>query len=247
MKPRKATYVLHRWLALALSLQLLAWSTGGFVFSVLSIESVRGETDIASPSHEPLASVDGLPPPVHACVSELLAEGRRVGPVALVDRGLGRSWEVRDVEGALLVVVDPASGTARPPISREDAESLARRDFAPAAGISHVELIENGPPLEYRGKPLPAWRVELDHARGTHLYLDARSGEVTARRNRRWRVFDFFWMLHTMDYRGRDDFNHALLTSFSVLAILTSLSGLALWGWRLRSRRGPLGPRTAPR
>ncbi|RMH10155.1 MAG: hypothetical protein D6695_11965, partial [Planctomycetota bacterium] len=93
------------------------------------------------------------------------------------------------------------------------------------------------PPIEYRSGPLPAYAVQLDHPKRPHIYIDARSGQITARRNRPWRIFDFFWMLHTMDYAGRDDFNHPLLTGFSVLAIASAGSGLALWGWRAMPRR----------
>ena len=78
-------------------------------------------------------------------------------------------------------------------------------------------------------------RIEfvLDHPKNPHYYVCPVTGEVLKRRNRPWRLFDFFWMLHIMDYRGRDDFNHLLLTSFSVLAILTSVSGMVLWSWRV--------------
>ena len=53
---------------------------------------------------------------------------------------------------------------------------------------------------------------------------------VTSHRNRTWRVFDFFWMLHTMDYRGRDDFNHALIKFVSLAAISLAISGYLLFG-----------------
>jgi len=85
---------------------------------------------------------------------------------------------------------------------------------------------------EYRGKPAPAWRVDLEHPKRPHIYVDAVTGEALARRNRLWRLFDFFWMLHIMDYRARESFNHPLLTAMSALALATGLSGLGLWGWR---------------
>ena len=102
--------------------------------------------------------------------------------------------------------------------------ALAQRDFkndiAPTA--ARATLITKDPPTEYRAGVLPAWQVELEHSRDPHIYIDAQTGAITARRNWLWRTFDFFWMLHTMDYAGRDNFNHLLLTSFSVLAVLSS-------------------------
>jgi hypothetical protein len=37
-------------------------------------------------------------------------------------------------------------------------------------------------------------------------------------------------MTHTMDYQGRDDFNTTLLRAFSLLGLITVLSGFVLWG-----------------
>lgn len=57
------------------------------------------------------------------------------------------------------------------------------------------------------------------------IYVAANTGRVTARRNNAWRRFDFFWMLHTMDYQGRDDFNHILLIAFAGLGLAAVISG----------------------
>jgi hypothetical protein len=53
---------------------------------------------------------------------------------------------------------------------------------------------------------------------------------VTKHRNGIWRAFDFLWMLHTMDYRSRDDFNNPLLRGVAAMAVVAVLSGFLLWG-----------------
>lgn len=238
MKPRKATYLGHRWLGLLVSLQLLAWSLGGFLFSILPLDLVRGERDMASTPFVQLdaTAVEFIPEPIRARVSAFRESSSGLATVVLVDRGLGPAWELRDIDGSLISRLDLANGNPLPLITQDEARTLAVRDFAHDAGESRVTLIESDPPVEYRSGRLPAYLVELDHAKRPHIYVDAETGQVTARRNRSWRVFDFFWMLHTMDYAGRDNFNHLLLTTFSVLAIATSASGLTLWGWRFASR-----------
>ena len=109
--------------------------------------------------------------------------------------------------------------------------------FSSQPSAVSVELLEDDPPAEYGDKPMPVYRVVLDHPKSPHIYVSPVTGEILSRRNSRWRLFDFFWMLHIMDYRQREDFNHWLLTAMSVLAIVTSASGLALWGTRVRWRR----------
>ena len=59
---------------------------------------------------------------------------------------------------------------------------------------------------------------------------------MLARRTTRWRVFDFLWMLHIMDYDEREDFNHPLLVSASLIALLAALSGVGLYFFRFRKR-----------
>lgn len=242
MKPRKGTYLAHRWLGLLISLQLLAWSVGGFVFSVLDIRAVRGELDSTHSTEVQLDSeaLALLPDPVRSAITQL-AETSSIARLELLDRGLGPHWEARDTSGILLARF-ATDGTIAGPITPAAANTIAQRDFAHEARVIASNLIETDPPTEYRGRPLPAYRVELDHPKNPHIYVDASSGEITARRNRSWRVFDFFWMLHTMDYKGRDDFNHPLLTGASLLAIATSGTGLTLWAWRALPKRRRKNP-----
>jgi hypothetical protein len=48
-------------------------------------------------------------------------------------------------------------------------------------------------------------------------------------RNNKWRIFDFLWMGHTMDYKSGDNFNNFLLRTFSLFGLVTILSGFALY------------------
>ena len=54
------------------------------------------------------------------------------------------------------------------------------------------------------------------------------SGQIITVRSTIWRIFDFFWMLHIMDYEDREDFNNPLLISFSVVAVLFCVSGMIM-------------------
>jgi uncharacterized iron-regulated membrane protein len=138
---------------------------------------------------------------------------------------------------SLLRLVDATTGDLRSPIDRGTAEAVARADQRGEPRIVSSELITHDPATEYRDQPLPAWRISFDDGAGTRLYVDATNGAVRARRNDTWRLYDFFWMLHTMDYRGRDDFHHPILTAFALLAGCLVVSGFALWGFRLMRRR----------
>jgi hypothetical protein len=83
------------------------------------------------------------------------------------------------------------------------------------------------------------WRVSFDDDGHTRYYVSMRDGQILQRRNDSWRVFDFFWMLHTMDYRGRDDYNNPQAVLFAIGALWIVVSGLilAVNGLVPRSRR----------
>ena len=97
--------------------------------------------------------------------------------------------------------------------------------------VLKVEKIKKaGNHNEYRGNPLPAYAVFYDHPKNLVAYIDAKSGIFQKVRYSSWRIFDFLWMGHTMDYQGRDNFNNLLLRIFSVFGIFTVISGFTLWG-----------------
>ncbi len=235
MKPRKTTYTAHRWIGLIISLQLLAWSVGGLIFSVLDINEVRGHNDAVKQDFVPIdqETIYALPVAVQDALGFYATEG--IASVNLVDRGLGAFWEVRNQESELLVRLYP-SGEESGMITPEQAQFIAMNDFIPEAEVQRVELIEDNPPEEYRGGALPVYRVDLVHPKNPHIYVDAMTGRINARRNDAWRTFDFFWMLHIMDYKERSSFNHPLLIIASIFAVAASGTGIALWGWRLIPR-----------
>ena len=60
-------------------------------------------------------------------------------------------------------------------------------------------------------------------------YISIKNAKFQTVRHRDWRWFDFLWMTHTMDYEGRDDFNNTVLRIFSLLGLITVMSGFSLW------------------
>ena len=228
MKPRKTTYLVHRWVGLLISIQLLAWSTGGLIFSILDIDEVHGDAEARMRQGGPI-SIDLLPPSMRESFREHGIES--IGTASLIDRGLGPFWEIRGTDESWIGRAD-LSGELTGLITQDQAQEIALDDFLPDAPTQSILFIEEDPPGEYRGGRLPVYRVIMDHPKQTNIYIDATTGQIMARRNKSWRIFDFFWMLHTMDYKGRDNFNHPLLTIASLFAIAASGTGLALWSWR---------------
>lgn len=216
----------HKWLALVVGLQILLWVVGGLVMSVLPIERVRAEHTIAAPDLRPLG-LDGLVAPHEAA----RLAGAGVVFEAQLDRWLDRTvYRFETASGPLMV--DAATGEALSPIDEAAARQVALAGYAGDEPIGAVEYFDD-PSWEYRHAGA-AWRVTMADGEGTRLYISPSTGEITARRNDTWRIFDFFWMLHIMDYSERTNFNHPLLIGAAGLALATVLAGLVLLFVRMR-------------
>lgn len=218
----------HKWLAVVVGLQLLAWTCGGLVFSWHPIEVVRGETLVREPASPPLPPDDGLVSLARARAA-LAAAGRAEAwtSAALVVSRDRWTWRLDDGSDVPPGIVDAHTGAVPPPVDADEARAIAAGRFLPDGDVVDVQRVEalGG---EYRERPVPAWRVSFDDADATNVYVDATTGAITAVRSDVWRRFDWFWMLHIMDYDKRKDFSHPLLTSAAALGVATSITGVWL-------------------
>lgn len=128
------------------------------------------------------------------------------------------------------VVANAISGKIRSAITEKEAKKIATESLVKPLKIQEIVYLTKknvGGHHEYREKPLPAWAVTYEN--DLTIYLSAENGQIGAFRTTKWRIFDFLWMLHTMDFFGRDNINNYLLRAFSILGIVTILSGFALF------------------
>ena len=230
-------YALHRWISLLAFLQLVAWTTSGAFFVLVPIERVRGAG--VPGAHD--ASFDEHLATLAPASALAVAAAAGVSGATQLELRPGRAGALYYVvrAGEKTLRLDARTG-ARAPVEQAEAEATARRDQPGSPAVAAVQRVEDLR-TEYRGKPLPAWRVLLRDEAGTAVYVDATTGDVTARRNDVWRTYDWLWSLHIMDYRERESFNHPLIMAAALLAVATVLSGAALWILRLArrvSRRG---------
>jgi hypothetical protein len=249
---------IHRWLGLVVGVQFVLWTAGGLYFAWSDLDAVHGD-HLLRPAPPVDAAAATIAPA--AAVAALRARGPvdSVAEVQLV-AVLGRpTYRVRYLApgaggGPRRALVDAATGAVRGPLTRDEAVRAARAAYAGAAPVTQVTRLTAdsvGPHHEFRGQPLPAWAVRFGDAEGATAYVPAELGQVVRVRTNRWRAFDLLWMLHTMDYAGRDDFNNVLLRGASVLGLVTVASGFALFGLtaptlRRRVRTGRRVGRGAP-
>ncbi len=219
----------HKWIGLVIGIQVVLWILGGLVMSWFPIERVRGEHNIA----DTLAPVIDPDVALVAPAVILEAAGGDVVEVKLRHLLSRPVYEVAVREDRARLY-DAQTGALLTPLSGDFARRIALADFKGEAEVLSARLLTEDI-IEYR-KDLPVWQMILDDEEQTHLYVSPDTGTVVARRNAVWRFYDFFWMLHIMDYEARTDFNNPLIVTFSIIAVVLSASGILLLFYRFSKR-----------
>ncbi len=199
--------------------------------SFLPIENVRGEhlvdreSVVTLPSGVDLSRLNNAIGNAKS-VSVNVVDGR---VIAHVERGAGDS-----------LMIDALTGQRLPPFDAVAAERIVRsawRGNKAVNATTHMVITES---TEYRGG-LPAWRVALSDPENTSVYIEANSGRIAAVRNGTWRLYDFFWGLHIMDWKNHENFNSWWLLGFAIGGLVLGLAGTILlfmrWPFRRRKAR----------
>ncbi|TQV78145.1 2Fe-2S iron-sulfur cluster binding domain-containing protein [Exilibacterium tricleocarpae] len=212
----------HKWLSLVIAIQLGLWLLSGLVFNILDPQQVSGEALSAKPTAATIANAGPLLN--HQDIIALYGQGavRDINLHTLLGRSVYRVTLPDRID-----LYDAGTG-ARLVVTATLARQIAQRDYlgnpADIASISKIQA----PTLETRRHRGPVWQVAIDDRANTTLYISAEDGDLLERRNDTWRLFDFFWMLHIMDYRGRQDFNHLLVIVAAFGCLWLAISGCIL-------------------
>ncbi len=228
----------HRYIGLIVALQLLAWTLGGIWFTWNDIDEIHGDhlrntTKIEVQS--PTVSVQKA--------LEAIFDYKSLNSIAVIQVLSTPVYRIkyRTVQNASkITLVDGITGELFPEINQQSAIDIADGTKGFEAQVLSVELItETDAHHEYREKPMPAWAITYDYPESPTFYVSTQLGTVTAVRHNSWRIFDFLWMLHTMDYQTRDDFGNWLIKIFSLIALVTAISGIVLFFISRRKRPKP--------
>ena len=215
MRLRIAARKTHKWVALLLGLQVVIWSLSGVYMTVVHIDTIHGDHLLKTMPPRPFDLRQYADPLAVASAND--ASAVRLGWVA--DRP---AYVATTATGER--ALDARTGDPLRPLGEPAIRSIAASLYTGGEPIESVKLI-NAVPAEIRGRKPPLWRVEFDHWNKPTFYFSPVTGELVSRRHELWRVFDFVWMLHIMDYDERENVNNLLLRIFTWGAVLMALTG----------------------
>ena len=212
--------IFHKYLSLAISVQLLLWTISGIFFAFNKIELIRGEQYILEQVNTEL-DLKGLTVSLTAKNINIL---QRLG-----------EWVLKVEEGSSVYYVD-LQGNKMKSLNSEEAKQVVREKTS-LFPIEAVRIENPSRGSEFRGRNLPLFKVSTKSNEDVNVYVDAMSGEITAIRSDSWRTWDFLWGTHIMDYSERENIDNLLLKIFSVLALVSALSGITLFFSGLKIRK----------
>ncbi len=134
-------------------------------------------------------------------------------------------------EDGITKALNATSGELITPPNETVIRAKAKLVYTSDDPIANVTLYQEQAPSEISPRLLPVYRVDFDAPLSPSLYFSANTGELVGKRFDGWRLFDFLWMLHIMDYAERDNIHNNLLRITSLLALLLALTGAVL-AWR---------------
>jgi uncharacterized iron-regulated membrane protein len=204
----------HKYLSFFISIQLLLWTISGIYFAFNKIENVRGEQYRAQTSSDYNFNKIEFEIPNAESVN--------------VKKRLGKTIIAASTKNGMRYFNE--EGGALQKISFDEAKQLVSRQTSlkPMA-VEEIYTSEKG--SEYRGRELPIYKVVTRNANDNEInaYLNIFTGEVVAIRSAQWRIWDLMWGFHIMDWQERDNIDNLLLKIFSILALVSSISGILLF------------------
>ncbi len=219
----------HRWAGILIGVQLLFWIGSGLYFAWMPMKVVKDEDRKAEFPLNPLPLNELVPPS-----ALVLPAGFQAKNLRLDHTPAGLLYRLESKEGSV-AVFDARTGTPARTLNAEQVSDLATKQSLGSDQPKAVNFLETAP-ADYKG-PLPVYQMVYDDFRNTHLYIDPWSGRVIVRRNMFWRVYDFLWMLHILDFEEREDFNNPWIKILSLAALTVAISGYVIFFFGRPPRR----------
>lgn len=222
---------IHKWVGLVVGLQFVLWSVSGAMMALIDMDEVGAH---GGAEHVMPLDASGLVAP------STIAAANGADGIVLRSLAMQPVYEITQAGSTRLY--DATTGQEMPIDRAAIAAQAGHFSSDPVRAISRMDE----PNLEAREHAGPIWRVDFADEANTSAYFAADTGRLLVARGDAWRTWDFFWMLHNMDYVNRTSFNHPLIVIVAFATLFLSGTGFYLlfksfarrdFRWILRRRK----------
>ncbi len=226
---RRWIRVLHYWLGVIVSLQLLIWLITGVYFNLTPHDELKGmvynhshhiaPTALKITPERLLSAEEVLSLFPNNTVEQLTLQMLAEQPVYLLDEQVQRyqhecqQQSLRHAYTGQPFVIDK-------PIAMQ----LALGSYMGPGEVASINKLTVSP--EWPKQCNPMWQINMADELGTRIYINAVNGQLIGHKNQQTEIADLMFKLHFMDYLNQGSFNNPFSWLFALLTLLLSLSGL---------------------
>jgi uncharacterized iron-regulated membrane protein len=217
---------LHKWLALVTGLQIFIWALSGLYMVSVNIDIIHGDHLVKTTNQDSIEAHVILP------ISEQLIDSQVTVKSVAVNSYFGKSfYRIDSQEGT--AIVDVQTGHIAQTLTLERIREITAQIYTGDASILSIELLPQYP-NEVRHKNQPIWRVVFDDLAESTLYFHYQTGQLVSKRTDLWRIFDFLWKLHIVEYFGLEGYFGLLFRMLALLSLSMAIFGSFLLYYRLK-------------
>ena len=187
---KQALFKLHKLVALVVSVQVALWMVSGLSFSLLSHKEISGRYLLAHQTAEPIRGEVDFKPWLHWYPDVL--------QLSVNADSARQRWQVETRMGSL----SRDKRNSEYGINEVAAREIAQRHLKSKSDVMSVNLITE-PSYVTRKVGVPVWQVEFNDSAKSSVFVNAKTGKIRGLQTSTYRIFDWLWMLHIMDYDQR--------------------------------------------
>ncbi|MEZ9196931.1 PepSY domain-containing protein [Shewanella sp. 10N.286.54.B9] len=226
---RRWIRVLHYWLGVIVSLQLLIWLITGVYFNLTPHDELKGmvynhshhiaPTALKITPERLLSAEEVLSLFPNNTVEQLKLQMLAEQPVYLLDEQVQR-YQHECQQQSLRHAY-----TGKPfVIDKQIAMQLAIESYMGPGEVASINKLTLSPDWPKQCNPM--WQVNMADDLSTRIYINAVNGQLVGHKNQQTELADLMFKLHFMDYLNQGSFNNPFSWLLAVLMVLLSLSGL---------------------
>ncbi|MGI5310613.1 hypothetical protein [Rheinheimera sp. WS51] len=220
----RASRKYHKWLMAFIGIQFVIWAVSGAYMVYLDIDYIHGDTLVNNAQDK--INPSQIDYPLQSLIQRY-PEAKQISLGRYLDKTVYRFT----LDNAKRTV-DASMGEEIPALNQAQAEQAANYYYSGKGQIKNSELISETAPYELNPAVMPAWRVNFTDFGSPAIYVSAETGLLVGKRHSFWRLFDWMFRFHVMDYEG-GAVDNTLLFFFTFLGILSSIFGLCLVYFRV--------------
>ena len=220
----------HKWLMAFIGIQFLFWSITGVYMVSMDIHYIHGES-MTREEQLPLDFTE-----LNYSFAELVASYPTARNISLTQRMGSPVYTFVDGEKGQ-IVIDAKTGVVQPFVDESHAREIAKFYYADEGNIDSARLISTAAdmPAELSPRHLPVWRVTFEGFSTPTFYISQQTGKLVAKRHDYWRLFDWMWRFHIMDYDDGENVANWLLLVIAGMGLLAAIFGAMLTYFRVLS------------